>query len=275
MKSWCLVLMLVGVVIGGDGTAQAQFFGGGYFGGFGGFGYGGGGYGFGNGSSMGNFAPPHSVGGYYPVPYSTIFPGYVGNGFNASPFGAGPINYGPYGNGGYDYVGSNGYGGFDAYGRVPTYFPAQQPAVTSYSAAIPANPQVIRTGAPIKLVCPKAAASGLSYSLNGTIFTIQPGYSQNFRDDRTWKLEFHRGGEESEVATYTLKPGTYNFAVGASGWELRQVVSVSKEDQQPPPQPTPLPETPPEVTPASKLPTATAPTTRPALQTSKVPLPLP
>ena len=116
---------------------------------------------------------------------------------------------------------------------------------------LPFQPPSTRTGATIKLVCPKTAGGPLSYSLNGNIYTIQPGYSQSFRDDRAWTLEFRQGGDGSEAVRYTLKPGTYNFAVGAKGWELRQPVIAPASDlppapipeltTTPSPTPTPLP----------------------------------
>lgn len=263
MKSFSLVIALgIGLVLGGTVPAGAQFYGG-YYGGLGyGAGLGYGGFGYGGGTSMGGFAPPHSIGGYYPVPYSTIFPGYVGNGYNPGYFGAGPMTLGPYGNGGYGYVGSNGVGGYDAYGRIIQPTPTLVPTPDFSSLATPTNQQVIHSGAPIKLVCPKAAAGSLTYTLNGKAFTIQPGYSQSFRDDRNWKLEFRRGDERSEVVGYTLKPGTFNFALGDNGWELRQVVNVPTGELPPAPQPAPIPASTP--TPKANGPMANA--------TSKAPL---
>ncbi len=110
-----------------------------------------------------------------------------------------------------------------------------------------------RAAGTIKLVCPKTAGGPLSYSLNGNIYTIQPGYSQSFRDDRAWTLEFKRGGEGSEVAQYALKAGTYNFAVGANGWELQQ----------------------PGTTPIGDLPPAPLPDLSPTLSPAPTPLPPP
>lgn len=204
--------------------AHAQFYGGGFGGGF-----------YGNGSSIGGFAPPHSIGGYYPMPYSTIFPGVRGGyGYGYPGFYGGPGfgGYGPY-----------GYGGYGGYGGMPNTNVVQQQAPTmiqSQTVIVPSNPQVVHTGETIKLICPKVATGQLTYSLNGSPYTIQPGYSQTFRDDRTWKLEFQRAGEGSTIVGYTLKPGTYKFGVGAEGWELRQVIN----ELPPAPQPTPLPAAP-------------------------------
>lgn len=74
----------------------------------------------------------------------------------------------------------------------------------------------------IKLSCPKTAPGELSYSLNGNIYTIKPGYSQTFPEDREWTIEFKRGGDGSETVRYALKAGTYKFAAGPEGWDLQQ-----------------------------------------------------
>jgi hypothetical protein len=265
-RCWFMTLFSLGMMafLHPAPGAHAQYYGGGFNGGgFGGGGFGGGGFGGGgfNGGGMGSFAPPHSIGGYYPVPYSTIFPGYVGNGYNAGPWGAGPVNWGGGVNGGNvgvpfngswnsppmmiqgDGRGAAGMGGYSTgspnMGGAGYLVPGNA-GVAASSTGSP-SPQVIHTGEEIKLVCPKAATGTLAYSLNGNPFTIQPGYSQNFRDDRTWKLEFRRGAEGSDLVTYTLRPGLYHFALGAEGWELRQVVKVQPGDLPPAPQPTPIP----------------------------------
>ena len=41
----------------------------------------------------------------------------------------------------------------------------------------------------IKLICPKESAEPLTYMLNGTVYSIKPGYSQTFPDDRGWMIE--------------------------------------------------------------------------------------
>jgi len=102
-----------------------------------------------------------------------------------------------------------------------------RPQGTSYglqnsAPPTPAPSAGIRSGGTIKLLCPVTAPSPLTYSLNGHAYTIQPGYSQSFREDREWTLEFKRGTEAGDVARYSLKAGTYSFVVGANGWELQQ-----------------------------------------------------
>jgi hypothetical protein len=132
-------------------------------------------------------------------------------------------------------------------GLSRTYLPPSPPPVViesrppgstyglSNSITSPSGPS--RPAGTIKLVCPKTAGGPLTYALNGLVYTIQPGYSQTFRDDRAWTLEFKRGGEGSEVARYALKAGVYNFAVGASGWELQQPGNAPNVDLPPAPLP--------------------------------------
>ena len=84
------------------------------------------------------------------------------------------------------------------------------------------TPSPPSTAANIKLSCPKTAPGPLSYTLNGHAYTINPGYSQTFPNDRAWTIEFKRGGDDSEVASYALNSGLYSFVAGPSGWDLQQ-----------------------------------------------------
>jgi hypothetical protein len=232
MNGLRLAMVALAQVLLSASYAQAQFYGGGFNGG-----------GF-NSSGMGSFAPPHSIGGYYPMPYSTIFPGYRGGygypGFYGYGPGYGPYGYGGYGAAGYGYAGPGGYSGYGMPAAINTV--QQSPTfIQSQTVVVPTSPTLVHTGEEIKLICPKTATGPLNYTLNGTLYTIQPGYSQNFRDDRTWKLEFQRNGQGSALVSYTLKAGTYRFGNGLEGWELRQVVSTQPTDLPRAPQPTPLP----------------------------------
>lgn len=117
----------------------------------------------------------------------------------------------------------------------PTPRPTQAPAAG------------LRSGGMIKLVSPATAPGPLVYSLNGHVYTIQPGYSQSFRDDREWTLEFKRGTEAGTVAHYSLKAGTYTFSAGGNGWELHQAGTT--------PTAAPLPDAPlPELSTTPSLP---------------------
>ncbi|MBS0204589.1 MAG: hypothetical protein JSS49_16925 [Planctomycetes bacterium] len=216
--------------------------------------YGGYGYGFpGYGPGFGGYYPPYGYGGFGYGGFG--YGGIGGFGFGNSINGMVPPPYGmPVSN---PYVGYPGFGWWPLFASdvkvtaVPAHT-SQQPSGavpdgSSTSALQPqqTNPvasQVIHTGAEIKLICPKDVGKSLTYTLNGNPFTTQPGYSQQFRDDRTWKLEFQRGPDTAEVVSYTLKPGKYNFGIGSHGWELRQVIIVPTGELQPAPQPMP-PET--------------------------------
>jgi len=77
-------------------------------------------------------------------------------------------------------------------------------------------------GQEIKLRCPKAASGPLNYSLNGLVYTIYPGYSQTFSNDRLWMIAFQRGNESSETVSYQLRSGVYFFVADAQGWNLQQ-----------------------------------------------------
>ncbi len=240
------VLALVGITASlcGSESAQAQFYGGGagygsgigyggvgyggigYGGGygFGGSGYGGIGYGPGGYYSGGYAAGAYPTNNWYVSPYRTLSPGFVspyGNGFGYT------TNYGTRGD-------AAGYG-------LPVYNPlvvapsagvyVPQNSTSLDSAYVPNSsfvpnsvslPTTTQPAGNIKLTCPKTAAGSLTYSLNGHAYSIQPGYSQNFRNDRRWTLEFKRNGDGSELVRYSLKAGSYRFANGTTGWELIQ-----------------------------------------------------
>lgn len=102
-------------------------------------------------------------------------------------------------------------------------------------------------GGTIKLSCPKSAPGGLSYSLNGNFYTIQPGYSQTIKNDRAWTLEFKRGGDGSETVRFPLNAGTYTFAMGADGWDIQQGGQVAPAADIPP---APIPDLSADPTPA-------------------------
>ena len=115
------------------------------------------------------------------------------------------------------------------------------------SSSLPSNalspprfsPSPSLTTANIKLSCPKTAPGPLSYSLNGHVYTIQPGYSQTFPNDRAWTIEFKRGGDDSEVASYPLNSGLYTFVAGPRGWDLQQPGAAPTLSTELPPAPLP------------------------------------
>lgn len=91
----------------------------------------------------------------------------------------------------------------------------------------------------IRLIFPREATGSLSYVLNGTTYTIKPGYNQTFVDDRVWTIEFLRGGNRSQPLRYQLTAGTYVFEADENGWDLRQAPVVLQEINQPRPAPLP------------------------------------
>lgn len=75
------------------------------------------------------------------------------------------------------------------------------------------------SGGPIKIVNPAKNNVTVSYTLDGTAFTIPPGYSQDLQEDRAWVIEFNRG-TDLEPVQYGLQSGVYTFAVTDQGLEL-------------------------------------------------------
>jgi hypothetical protein len=75
------------------------------------------------------------------------------------------------------------------------------------------------SGLPIRITNPATNGVTLSYMLNGVTYSIAPGYSQDLTLDRSWVVNFSRGGNFGE-ARYGLEPGLYSFAPTDHGWEL-------------------------------------------------------
>lgn len=73
--------------------------------------------------------------------------------------------------------------------------------------------------APIRIVNPPDCDTTLNYAVNDYTYEIKPGETQELTQDRTWVIEFDRGGDFGS-AQYTLEPGTYTFASTDKGWEL-------------------------------------------------------
>ncbi len=72
---------------------------------------------------------------------------------------------------------------------------------------------------PIRIINPPENGVTLNYTLNGALYSIPPGHSQELNDDRQWVIGFSRGGAFGQ-AQYTLQPGRYQFASSPGGWEL-------------------------------------------------------
>ena len=128
--------------------------------------------------------------------------------------------------------------------QPPVIIEAQSNSLLNNSRRAP----VRQTGgtAEIKLIFPQEATGSLSYVLNGTTYTIKPGYNQTFVDDRVWTIEFLRAGNRSQPLRYQLTAGTYVFDFDENGWDLKQVPVVTPVVEQirptpAPPVPAPMP----------------------------------
>ena len=152
----------------------------------------------------------------------------------------------------------------------------------------------ILAGLPIRIANPAANTATLSYVLNGTTYSIAPGYSQDLTLDRPWVITFSRGGTFGE-ARYGLESGLYSFAKTDHGWELYHgalaqpavvpapvnppvspaPTTATSGTLAPPPAPVPTPATPaPPPSPAPTTPATTpAPTTTPATTPAPTPPP--
>ena len=196
-------------------------------------------------------SPPRSVivGGVYPS--RTVLN-------NATRGGV--IEYTHNGNG-YVYSPGNSYQTVISSG--PSIFPAmsviqssEPPVVIETRRNSVANQPASRAGE-IKLMFPQGATSELSYMLNGTAYSIKPGYVQTFVEDRIWTIEFLQAGNRSQQMRYQLKAGTYLFAFDETGWDLKQAVTSIPASQ-----PTTNNASPP-VVPAAPSATPTPPTPAP------------
>ena len=219
-----------------------------------------GGYSGGYYSVGGRFGAGSGVGSTYIAPPRTVVVGGVYNArtvMNNSTRG-GVVEYTNNGNG---YIYSPGTSNQTVISTGPSIFPSvtvvqpAQPAALIEtrpmqataktfgrgSASTPVAARSVASGE-VQLIFPPGSAIPFSYSLNGTVYTIKPGYSQTFLDDRIWTIEFLRGGAGSQPMRYELKAGTYQFAADENGWDLKQVpvTSVATEMTLPAPALPPL-----------------------------------
>jgi hypothetical protein len=126
-------------------------------------------------------------------------------------------------------------------GNYYPYYPG-----TPYVAGRPIYENPAFSGLPIKITNPAASGVTLNYTLQGTLYTIAPGYSQDLAHDRSWVVEFNRGANLGQ-ARYGLEPGTYAFTHTEHGWELYRVPDVQSapiEAPSNPPPPVALPANP-------------------------------
>jgi hypothetical protein len=95
----------------------------------------------------------------------------------------------------------------DTYPAAANAYVVQRPIVPNFS------------GSPITISNPATSSVTLSYTLDGNVYTIPPGYSQDLREDRAWVIQFSRG-ENLDQARYGLQSGLYTFTSTDHGWEL-------------------------------------------------------
>jgi hypothetical protein len=85
------------------------------------------------------------------------------------------------------------------------------------------QPPVTWSNEPIEITMPEGEPGVCAYTLSSGVggwnYTITPGKSQAFREDRPWSVTFDRGDGRG-VQTYKLKPGRYRFRHGENGWDL-------------------------------------------------------
>lgn len=100
---------------------------------------------------------------------------------------------------------------------VPTYIEPTPPVVTEPAPTF--TPNLLPATANIQVVNPPDNRIALSFTLNGQTMTLQPGQTRDLQSDRSWVIEFDRGGQFG-LARYSLQPGAYVFTPSDRGWEL-------------------------------------------------------
>lgn len=118
-----------------------------------------------------------------------------------------------------------------AYGPAPNYAVPQSSYAPGYGTnGLPQNslipqygssvPATVYDGGPIVISCPSDAPAPISYVLNGYTYTMKPGESQQFTNDRNWVVQFTRGVPGTADRKYTLSTGKYRFDPSSQGWDL-------------------------------------------------------
>ncbi len=151
-------------------------------------------------------------------------PGKGGGGFGVTLGGGGPGVY--WGSGSPSYhspswysgYGHRGYPGY-GYGWGTSYGYPVQPYVVQRPILENTLPVPVFSGGPIKIVNPATNTGRLNYTLNGMPYSIEPGQTQEFTEDRAWVIDFDRG-RSLGMARYSLQTGVYRFAMTDRGWEL-------------------------------------------------------
>ena len=103
--------------------------------------------------------------------------------------------------------------GADTYSDTANAYAVQHPVLDN------PLPAANFSGGPITIFNPPTNTVTLSYTLDGTAYTIPPGYIQELVEDRAWAIQFSRGANLSQ-AQYGLQSGLYSFKSTDHGWEL-------------------------------------------------------
>lgn len=118
----------------------------------------------------------------------------------------------------------------------------QSPSYPSQPQYTPSAPPVNYSGQPIHISMPADQYGSCAYVLasgpDSWNYTMLPGKSQKFTEDRSWQITFDRGGGYGEQS-YRLIPGYYRFKQSSRGWELYHSTTApppSSGSAPPPPQ---------------------------------------
>jgi hypothetical protein len=76
------------------------------------------------------------------------------------------------------------------------------------------------SGSGVLVTNPRESGGAIHYSVSNFPYEMKAGESQTLPAGRTWIIEFDRGQGQGK-ARYALDEGTYEFFVGARGWDLR------------------------------------------------------
>ncbi len=88
--------------------------------------------------------------------------------------------------------------------------------------------QPLAASVPVKVVNPAATQFTLNYTIDGTLFHLEPGKTQEINVGPTSQIEFGRG-QNLGVAKYPLRAGTYTFKSTPQGWDLSQPQRVASK----------------------------------------------
>jgi hypothetical protein len=88
--------------------------------------------------------------------------------------------------------------------------------------------QPLAASVAVKIVNPVATKFTLNYSIDGTVFHLDPGKTLDINVGPTSQLEFGRG-QHLGVAKHQLHAGTYTFKSTPNGWDVEQPEQVASK----------------------------------------------